>query len=346
MSNPSTVGEPAVTGTGLIGHGEQLGVLRRLAVRGTLPHAFLITGPDGVGKSTFATLGAADLTCLEPGADGAACGLCRSCQLARAGTHPDIMRIIPPKEETTIGQMRDVRAAAGLVAVLSPRRVIVIERAGTLNDQAANAILKLLEDAPPALVLMLLAPARESVLPTIRSRSLHVPLRPVPEREILRCLEAMGVSPEEARVIAAVSAGCPGRALSLAAGGEMRQVLGDAGEWLRRCAGASLSEGLRLAAGLRELGDRARRALADGEEATDRQGLAWVLDGLAGILQLGLRGENVAGANEAAARWGACGVARFIEELNEARRLVLSYAQADLQLERMLLRVLALTSED
>ncbi|MGQ9808517.1 MAG: DNA polymerase III subunit [Armatimonadota bacterium] len=337
---------PAETLEPLIGHGEQLGVLRRLAAGGTLPHAFLITGPDGVGKTTFALLAAADLSCLEPGPEGAACGLCRSCQLSRAGTHPDIMRITPPREETTIGQMREMRATAGLVPVLSPRRVIIIERAETLNDQAGNAILKVLEDAPPALVLMLLAPSRESVLPTIRSRALQIPLRPVPDGEILRCLERMSVAPHDARVIAAAAGGCPGRAISLARREELRRVLSDAGDWLRCCAGASLAEALRLAAGLRELGDRARKAWGDGEDATDRQGLAWMLDALAGILQAGLAQENVTGGREAMARWGPCGVARFIAETNEARRLVLSYAQADLQLERILLRVLSLPAEE
>ncbi len=337
---------PALTAEGLIGHGEQLAALRRLSASGTLPHALLVTGPDGVGKTAFASIAAADLTCLAPEAGGAACGECRSCHLASVGTHPDILRVTPPREETTIGQMREVRAAASLVPALSPRRVVVIERAETLNDQAANAILKVLEDAPPALVLILLAPSRESVLPTVRSRTLQIPLRPVPAAELLRHLEARGCAPEDARLITASAGGCPGRAISLMESRDLRETLGAVGEWLASCASASLAHALRLACGLRELAEQARKALPGPDDATDRQGLAWVLDALTGILQAGLKDVDVPGARQALRRWGRAGVAVFAEEANTARRLVLSYAQADLQLERLLIRVLSLPAPE
>ncbi|MEI6915238.1 MAG: DNA polymerase III subunit delta', partial [Armatimonadota bacterium] len=126
----------------LLGHEEALQAVRRMRLQQCLPHALLLTGPDGVGKTTFALTVAADLACDDLQSDGGHCGVCRGCTLALAGSHPDILRIAPPKEETTIGQMRELRYVANLAPNLSSRRVIVIEKAETLNDQAANAILK------------------------------------------------------------------------------------------------------------------------------------------------------------------------------------------------------------
>lgn len=322
----------------MIGHWDTLGALRGLATGRTLAHALLITGPDGVGKTTLALLLAADLVCLSPGDDGAACGECRSCELAAAESHPDILRISPPKEETTIGQMRDLRYTASLVPSLSSRRVIIIERAETLNDQAANAILKVLEDAPPHLVLVLLAPATESVLPTIRSRSVHVPLHPVPASQILERLMQEGLEEAEAEALCAFSGGAPGRAVALAASPQLRSLIGEIRSWLETASQAGPARALRLAEELRGIAEQARKELPGEDGSTDRQAFAWTLDALMGAMQTAMRGRGSVHAAGAVQRWGSEGLAALSADANQARRMILSYAQADLQLERLAIR--------
>ena len=337
----------------LLGHDAALAAVRRLAHEGALAHALLIAGPDGVGKTTFAHQMAMDLTCLSPDQNGMHCGVCRSCVLAEAGSHPDILRVVPAKEETTIGQMRDMRYAANLVPSFSPRRVVIIERGETLNEQAANAILKVLEDAPPHLVLMLLAPSAENLLPTIRSRSIQITLRPVSSRTLTEWLCERGAPEDQAGMLAAYAGGAPGRAVSLMGSPDLETLLQELGQWMEHLAAADLGAALKLSEDLRALAGRARAALPGGEEGrTDRQGIAWVLDALLAALQASLHvatqasagttgGAPMQGAEMVGQRWDAPQIAALIAGVNETRRLVLAYAQPDLQIDRLISGFLA-----
>lgn len=326
------------TGARLLGHESALDGLRRLAAEDALAASLLITGPDGVGKTTFAQLLARDLTCLEP-SGGSACGECRSCVLAAAGSHPDIHRITPPKEETTIGQVRELRYTAGLVPSLSPRRVIILERAETLNEQAANAILKILEDTPPRLSLMLLAPSPRGVLPTIRSRSLQIPLRSSPPAAVAGLLRESGVADSESEALAAYSGGAPGRAVALSRKPELLAVLGEIGQWMDRLAAAQPGAALKLAEDLKSLADAARKHLPGEDGASDRQAIAWVLDAVMGAVQAALHDQTGTPAS-ISARWDRETLAQMVRATNETRRLILSYAQADLQVERLMMKFL------
>ncbi len=296
-----------------------------------LPHALLVTGPDGVGKTSFALRIALDLSCLNPGEEGA-CGVCRSCVLAEAGTHPDILRIAPAKEETTIGQIRELRYTATLAPALSPRRIIIAERAETLNDHAANAILKVLEDAPQHLLMILLAPSARSVLPTIQSRSIEVPLRAVDTHALARFLIERGEEPARAQALAAFAGGAPGRALSLLENPELLELLAEVARWLETVSAAAPAAALKLAEELKSLGGRAAKHLRSDDSASDRQGVAWALDAVMAALQGSLAGGT--------ARWSAPHTAGIIREINNTRHLILSYAASDLQLERLLMEML------
>lgn len=330
MSSHLTAGEPGA----LLGHDQALQAVRHLASAGRLAHAFLVTGPDGVGKTSFALAVAADVVCLSPAKDGQRCRQCRSCELSDSGTHPDILRVAPPKEETTIGQMRELRYLANLAPNLGPRRVVIVERAETLNEQAANAILKVLEDAPAHLLLLLLAPSLKSVLATVRSRSIEIPLKAVARAKLQALLEERGSGGAEAARIADYAAGAPGRAIRLLASPDLVAILGDLHAWTEAALSSDISSALRLACDVGALAARARKHLPGEEGASERQALAWVLDALMAELQSLLDARLPEG-------WTSADIGQAIESANRARWLVLAYAQADLQLEQMVMKLLS-----
>lgn len=174
---------------------------RLLELDQRLPHALLFAGPAGLGKRDFAAALAARLLCLQPRADGLACGQCQPCGWRQAGTHPDYFTLIPaaaaarleaaaeaaettaaageekagaePKaasQQIVIEQVRSLHDALSLTAHRDGRRVVIIDPAEAMNPNAANALLKLLEEPPAGCVFLLLSSTPRRLLPTIRSR--------------------------------------------------------------------------------------------------------------------------------------------------------------------------------
>ena len=143
-----------------------------------MTHAWLFTGPPGSGRSKAARAFAAALQCEGGGVPG--CGECQACRTMLAGSHADL--IVEATSETFIrvGRARDLALAAGSRPTVGRWRVLIIEDADRLNDQAADALLKSLEEPPPRTVWMLCAPSLEDILVTIRSRCRHMRLRTPP----------------------------------------------------------------------------------------------------------------------------------------------------------------------
>lgn len=137
-----------------------------------LPHALLLAGPPATGKRRFADALMSMLLCLQVDANGFACGQCRSCLLRAAGTHPD-SQWVAPEEPGKMIKIDQVRAVVDFVAQTSQqggRKVVVVEPAEAMNRNAANALLKTLEEPSGAAFLILIADAPGRLLPTIRSR--------------------------------------------------------------------------------------------------------------------------------------------------------------------------------
>ena len=135
-----------------------------------LAHALLLSGPEGIGKTRAAREMAALLLCLEPG--DTACGACRSCTLLRSGAHPELTLVEPPegKHQIPVDAVRALSAAMTLSTTISRRKVVLIAPAEAMNLNAANALLKSLEE-PQGEAVMLLVSHDLSRLPvTIRSR--------------------------------------------------------------------------------------------------------------------------------------------------------------------------------
>ena len=217
-----------MTLAGVVGHARAVARLARMADEARVPGAVLLAGPPGIGKYTLARAFAARLLC-EGVVSGDACGTCAQCVRLAAGTHPDLHVVAREEErrDVRIEQVRDLVRWLGLQPLMAQRKVAVVDDAHCLSVPAQNALLKTLEEPPGASVIVLVAAGAGLLLPTIRSRCQIVRLEPLASDDVVAVLTARGVEPGEARALAAIADGSPGRALTLADDRESRaQLLG------------------------------------------------------------------------------------------------------------------------
>lgn len=201
------------------GHPGALSVLARAIRTERPPHALLLVGPRSVGKTTLALDLAAGLVCLAADPVERPCRDCQACRKVASGNHPDIHMVGPvgAGEQIRIGQVQELSAELALTALEGRFRLAVITAAHRLNPDAQNALLKTLEEPPPATSIVLCADDAAPLLPTIVSRTAHLRLAPLPVEVLARELVADGIAqPAQARSLAIAAAGRPGSALSLA----------------------------------------------------------------------------------------------------------------------------------
>jgi len=202
-------------------------MLREHVARGATRHAYLITGPRGVGRRTLGLRLAQALNCTSPLAPGIPCGTCDACTRLEALKHPDLSIVEAETEGGTlkIDQVRELRRVLVLRPYQAPHRVAMLLRFQEAHEAAANALLKTLEEAPSYAVLILTAESPEGLLPTIVSRCEVLRLQAVPREDVQQMLEQRGAQPAQARLIAHVSEGRPGTAIGMLQdpGGMMRR---------------------------------------------------------------------------------------------------------------------------
>lgn len=254
------------------------------ARRSQLPHALLLIGQRGIGKFELATRFAASLLCEQPQPDGQACGQCLACNWFAQGNHPDFRLLQPDadsqeegeegkkkaSQQITIEQVRSIEDFLNVGTHRAGLRVILLNPVETMNRNAANALLKSLEEPTTSTLFLLVSSEPLRLLPTIRSRCQSVPV-PVPGKA--RCvasLRSAGVTDPERWL--ALAGGSPLLAAELAASGQTA--------WLdllvQRLAGGRQSDPLASAAelekqvkegkgklGLRQIVDALQKWLVD-----------------------------------------------------------------------------------
>ncbi len=191
-------------------------LLGRALESGKLAHAYLFRGPDGVGKQLFARSLAAAVNCRQrQGMD--ACGHCPSCRKYSSENHPDFMVISPEKGVIKIDRIREMIQALSYPPYESSVRVVLLEDIHTMRPEAANSLLKTLEEPPDNNLLILTAAAARDVLITISSRCQVIPFFSLGQEETAQILvrELPELDHETARLLARLSEGCPGQALLL-----------------------------------------------------------------------------------------------------------------------------------
>jgi len=185
-----------------------------------IAHAYLLVGPRHVGKGTLAINLAQALNCDGPELP---CGQCHSCQRIREGKHADVISIgLDSGTEIGIDDIRGLQRSANLPPYEGKCKVFIIDEAEYLSTEAANALLKILEEPPPRVVWLLLAAEEERLLPTISSRCQRLELKPVPSERVQEVLvNSYNVDGDKAELLTQLCHGRLGWALSALADSDM-----------------------------------------------------------------------------------------------------------------------------
>jgi len=206
----------------IVGNARAKVILRMALSRGRVPNSLLFCGPRGVGKRKTARVLAQALNCLRLRDDACGeCGPCRAIEVTdkkdKRGTFPDVLEIDIAADKTvvTIDQMRELRRLAYLKPMAGKRRVFIVTAADSMEDDAANALLKILEEPPLFTQIILLSENPSLILPTIKSRCRVLAFLPVSDEEVERALLEKGVETEKARIIALVCHGNMEQALDV-----------------------------------------------------------------------------------------------------------------------------------
>ncbi|MDH3454062.1 MAG: DNA polymerase III subunit delta' [Desulfuromonadales bacterium] len=188
----------------ILGHERQKEILRRALANGRLAHAYLFSGPDGIGKRLMALALARAVVCLEQ----RGCGHCQACRKIDHQNHPDLHMLEPDGNSIKIEQIRTFQRELNFKPLEAPRKICLIEQAEAMTVGAANALLKTLEEPRGDTLLILLSAQPNRLLETIRSRCQPLPFTRHPNSRIQAELEKqLGIESTESHVLAALSEG-------------------------------------------------------------------------------------------------------------------------------------------
>ena len=203
---------------GMYGHEWAVHLLKQHILEDRLRHAYLFSGPRGVGKRTLALRLAQAINCPQPTAKAEPCGICSTCRRLGQMIYPDLAVVHAEAEGETlkVDQVRELQRTLALTPYEGHYRVGLLLRFEEAHPSAANALLKTLEEPNPQVVLILTANSTELLLPTIVSRCEVIRLGSIPVELISSVLRReYGIAEDQARLLAHLSNGSPGVAIAL-----------------------------------------------------------------------------------------------------------------------------------
>lgn len=201
----------------VLGHQQNKEFLQKLLKPGSRPHALLFYGMGGIGKKMLALHFAKTFLCKSEAKKP--CGICESCRLMdienNSFAHPDFYLLTAEEagKDIKIEQVKEMAKQAAFAPVLSEHKVCIIDDAGQMTAEAANSLLKLLEEPPPGWLFILITQQAERLLPTVLSRVVRLRFDAPDSSAVQKILKAKGIT-QNTQVLAALAGGSPGRALS------------------------------------------------------------------------------------------------------------------------------------
>src|SRR5438270_9920961 len=200
----------------IIGHEQPKRFLQSALQSGRLPHALLFHGQDRIGKRLMAKVLAQTVNCeAEPALSPPdACGACRSCHQIDIGSHPDVTIIEATSGKGETEQTRDIESRFIYRPLVGSRKIVILDNADLLRQEAANALLKTIEEPPPDSLIILVSSHPESLLPTIRSRCQEIRFAPLALDQVEAAVRRQrGLPQQDIRFLAVISGGRLGLAL-------------------------------------------------------------------------------------------------------------------------------------
>ncbi|MFH1857539.1 MAG: DNA polymerase III subunit delta' [Candidatus Omnitrophota bacterium] len=295
---------------------------------GRLSGAYLLSGPEGVGKRFAAREFAKAINCEALGGD--ACGRCASCRKIDAGTHPDFLWIEPKTESAKISieAIRELKKEIALRPWEGKRRIAVIVEAECSTEEAQNAFLKMLEETPKGSLIFLTSVKQDGILPTVLSRCKVIRFGLIPTEKIRQLLQKeRGLSSEAAQAIAKLSHGSLGKALA------MKEDFLERREWISQFL------------------EKAFHADEEKEWSESREALLEELDALTGwyrdvwMVQEGLPGRllfhesRLSSLKEESSHWRRESVEGVLQELLRSREMLEQHVNPKLLLSVLARRI-------
>jgi len=199
--------------TNIYGHSKQIGMLKKALAAQRVGHSYIFSGLSSIGKKTLAIAFAQALNCENAALQNDSCGTCPSCKKMIHGNHPDILTVATDAQFIRIDAIRDIQRQMTFKPLEGRKRLFIIDDADKMNEQAANALLKTLEE-PSADNVIILVTSRPYWLPqTILSRCRHLRMNPLPADTVARFLvEQKQLDPSKALLLASLSGGSIGQA--------------------------------------------------------------------------------------------------------------------------------------
>lgn len=202
----------------MFGHDWAINLLREHVASDKLRHAYLLVGPQGLGRRTLALRFAQALNCESPPHPGEFCGKCKTCRQIEQMAHPDLDLLLPEEghKDILIDQVRILQHRLALAPYMAPYRIALLLDFQRATTQAMNALLKTLEEPAEKVVLLLTADALENLLPTIVSRCEIIRLRPASLNDTQNFLQTnFGISSEKSTLVVHLTSGRVGAAIHL-----------------------------------------------------------------------------------------------------------------------------------